>query len=253
VALLDGATSPHPKVRRAAVAAIGQFRTADACRALGPVLTGDPSYLVQSEAARAMGRTRQRDAYPALLEAIDQPSWAHVVQAGCLDGLAALRDEQAIEPVAERTRYGVPTRARRAAIWALARLSDTRKVREQIEDLLDDSDPHLRIDAALALEHLADPRARGALRRRLERELDGRVARRLREALRDLGAEGRNRRTLSDDVEALKNDFGEVKARLSKLEAAKHEKEPPPKTRSRQNRRRKSTRKPQRGTRSRSR
>jgi aminopeptidase N len=250
-ALLDAATSPHPKVRRAAVAAMGQFRTVDACAALGPVLTGDPSYLVQSEAARAMGRTRQREAYPALLEAIDQPSWAHVVQAGCLDGLAALRDEQAIEPVAERTRYGVPTRARRAAIWALARLSDTRKVREQIEDLLDDGDPHLRIDATLALEHLADPRARGALRRRLERELDGRVARRLREALRDLGAEGRKGRTLSDDVEALKNDFGEVKARLSKLEAARGERpvhaRTPPKPK------KNSTRKPRRGTRSRSR
>jgi aminopeptidase N len=85
------------------------------------------------------------------------------------------------------TRYGVPTRGRRAAIAALPRISEHKKVRRCLEDLLDDPDPHLRIDVIGALEAFGDARSRGELQRRLAHELDGRVARRLREALRDMG------------------------------------------------------------------
>ncbi len=60
-------------------------------------------------------------------------------------------------------------------------------MREHLEDLLDDKDPHLKIDVVAALQSLGDLKSRGALHRAKERELDGRVVRRLREALRDMG------------------------------------------------------------------
>ena len=61
-----------------------------------------------------------------------------MVRAGALDGLASLRDETAIDAVIERTRYGFPTRAR-GRRGGPCRLSDSRKVREQLEDLLDEA------------------------------------------------------------------------------------------------------------------
>jgi aminopeptidase N len=212
----------HPKVRRAVASALGNFRTPEAMRLLSGLAKGDESYLVTSEALRALGRTRQPGALEALLKLVDRRSWGDVTRVGALDGLAALRDESAVPTVMDRTRYGVPTRGRRAAIAALPRLSDERKVRQHLEELLDDNDPHLRIDVVNAFQTLGDPRARGALRRRLERELDGRVKRRIREALRDMSDSGTGeRQRLNDELESVRNELLEMKARLVKLEGAK--------------------------------
>ena len=220
--LQKNVSTAHPKVRRAVVSALGGFRVQKAARALSPKAKRDASYLVQAEACRALGRTRQSGALEVLLPALDQKAWGDVIRAGALDGLAALRNDAAIPKVIERTRYGVPTRGRRAAISSLARLSDSRRVREHLEDLLDDRDPHLRAEVVSALQTLADPRARSALRRRLEHELDGRVARRIREALRDLGDSASGERgRMNDDLEALRSELTELKTRLSKLELRK--------------------------------
>ncbi|HMJ15222.1 MAG TPA: M1 family aminopeptidase, partial [Polyangiaceae bacterium] len=220
------AETAHPKVRRAVCAALGGFRTPEAARIVSQRAKDDPSYLVMSEAARSLGRTRQAGALDTLLKLIDRRSWADITRAGALDGLAALRDEAAVTPVLERTRYGIPTRGRRAAISALARLSDERKVRQHLEDLLDDSDPHLRSDVVGAFQTLGDVRAKAALRRRLERELDGRVKRRIREALRDMtdGTAG-DRQRLNDELETLRGELAELKGRLAKLEVKKDGKE----------------------------
>jgi aminopeptidase N len=229
--LRKNVSAAHPKVRRAVVSALGGFRVQKAARALSARASRDASYLVQAEACRALGRTRQSGALDVLVRALDQKAWGDVIRAGALDGLSALRNDAAIPKVIERTRYGVPTRGRRAAIAGLARLSDSRRVREHLEDLLDDRDPHLRAEVVGALQTLADPRARSALRRQLERELDGRVARRIREVLRDLGdsASGERNR-LNDDLEALRSELTELKTRLSKLELRKKtEKQRPPK------------------------
>src|SRR5690606_33503923 len=106
---------------------------------------------------------------------IDRESWADVLRVGAIGGLAKLRDERGVELLRERTRYGIPSRGRRAAIGGLPALSTSRKTREFLEDLLDDRDPHLRVAVIEALGDLGDVKARGALRRRLEREDDGRV------------------------------------------------------------------------------
>jgi aminopeptidase N len=186
---------------------------------------------VEAESVRALGRTRQPEALKVIVQLLDRPSWADVARAGAIDGLAALRDESALPEVLERTRYGFPTRGRRAAIAALAQLSDGRKVREHLEDLLEDKDPHLKIDVVAALQNLGDVKARGALHRAKERELDGRVVRRLREALRDLsdGHTNTERKRVNDELENVRTELSELKARLSKIEAAKSKAPPPAK------------------------
>jgi aminopeptidase N len=210
----------HPKVRRAVAAALGRFRTPAAEDAIRPRALSDPSYLVEAEAARALGKTKRATAFEVLLEAAARTSWADVIALGAIDGLAALRDERAMPHLLSWTKYGRPTRVRRAAIMALPKLDDGRKTREALEDLLADADPHLRIDVARALGEIGDVKARGALRDRLEIDLDPRVRRRLRETLRDLGGETKKvTDQMKDDLEKLQTDHAGLKARLGQLEA----------------------------------
>jgi aminopeptidase N len=210
----------HPKVRRAVAAALGKFRSAKAAQALSKLALRDASYLVEAEAARALGTTRQGTAFDTLVDVLDRPSWGDVIRCGAIDGLANLRDERAIPHVMARTRYGVATRGRRAAILALPKLSTDRRTREALEDLLEAPDPHLRVDVARALADLGDVKSRGALQRQLDRELDGRVRRRLREVLRDLGGAGKREvDRLRDELEAIRREHADLRARVGKLEA----------------------------------
>lgn len=222
LAILEKAvTIAHPKVRRAVVQGLGKFKTEASAKALRKLALGDASYLVEADAARALGNTRQTSAFETLLDVLDRPAWGDVVRAGALDGLSALRDERAVPHVLARTRYGISTRGRRAAVLALSKLASDRKSREALEELLDDADPHLRADVVRALLELGDTKSRGALEHRLQVEHDGRVRRKLREALRDLGAGSRQERErLRDDLDKLQRDHAELAAKVAKLEAA---------------------------------
>jgi len=227
--LISALKTAHPKVRRAVCAGLGAFKRPEAARALEGLLSNEASYLVVADAARSLGKTRQPGVLERLKAIVDQPSWADVIRAGALDGMAALRDDAALEPVQRRTRYGIPTRGRRAAVHALAALGDGKKTREQLEELLEDRDPHFKIDVVAALGSLGDSKSRPALRRALDRELDGRVSRRLREVLRDLGdSPAAERKRLNDDLESVRDELIELKTRLAKLETKKTKKQDEP-------------------------
>ncbi len=220
-ALKRAVRTKHPKVRRAVVHALGSFHSPAAAELLAPLALADASYLVEAEAARALGATRQSHALDTLVDVLDRASWGDVVRVGALDGLGALRDDRALPHVVARTRYGVGTRGRRAAIVALPKLATDRRAREALEELLDDADPHLRVDVVRALLDLGDARSRGALAKRLDRELDGRVRRRLREALRDLATTPRAELTaVKDALEKLRGEHATLAASVAKLEAA---------------------------------
>jgi aminopeptidase N len=222
-ALKNARQTAHPKVRRAVVEALGNFRTTESMEAIKPVALRDDSYLVESEAARALGRTRQVAAFDVLVDLLERPSWFDVVRAGAIDGLAALRDDRAVPHLTSRVRYGHPPRARRAATMAIPKLASDRKAREAIEQLLEDGDPLLRIDAVRALGELGDAKARPALRDRLETDLDARVRRRIREVMRDLGEPRRASDQLREELDKLQTEHAELKARLAKLEATLEE------------------------------
>jgi aminopeptidase N len=218
-ALSKAVQTPHPKVRRAVVEALGSFRTTEAMEAIRPRALRDESYLVEGEAARALGRTRQTASFDLLVDLLDRPSWFDVVRVGAIDGLAALRDDRAVPHLSAGVRYGHPSRVRRAAAVALPKLASDRKTRETLEQLLDDGDPLLRIDAVRALAELGDAKARPALRDRLDTETDPRVRRRLRELLRDLAEPRRATEPLREELEKLQGEHGELKARMAVIEA----------------------------------
>jgi aminopeptidase N len=218
-ALKAALSTPHPKVRRAVVEALGAFKTLAALETLKPHALRDDSYLVEGEAARALGRTRQAAALDTLVDLLARSSWFDVVRAGAIDGLAALRDERALPHLGALTRYGQPTRARRAAVLALPKLASDRRTRESLEALLDDADPILRIDVVRALGELGDAKARGALRERLEVDLDARVRRRIREVMRDIAEPKRVADGLREELDKLQAEHVDLKGRLAKLEA----------------------------------
>jgi aminopeptidase N len=218
-ALEEARPTEHPKVRRAVIVALGGFRTTAAMEAIKPHALRDASYLVESDAARALGRTRQVAAFDVLLELLERPSWFDVIRAGAIDGLAALRDDRAIPHLSAGTRYGHPTQVRRFSALALPKLATDQKAREMLELLLDDGDPLLRVDAVRALGELGDAKARPALRERLESDNDPRVRRRIREVLRDLVEPRRATEPLRDELEKMQAEQGELRARLAKLEA----------------------------------
>ncbi len=220
-AVLASATKvKHPKVRRAVVAALGAFKTQEAFETLKPLALGDESYMVQADASRSLGKTKQPQALDVLLDVVDRKSWADVVSVGALDGMAAMRDDRGVPHVTARTRYGHPTRARRAAILALPKIADMRRARETLEDLLDDKDPYLRVDVVRALADVGDAKARPALRTKLDSDLDPRVRRRIREAMRDLGGEGkRAAEQVREELDKVRSDYSELKSRLAKVEA----------------------------------
>jgi|HubBroStandDraft_1064217.scaffolds.fasta_scaffold07179_2 aminopeptidase N len=226
-ALRAGAAATHPKVRRAVMAALGSFRTPEAFEAIKPHAMRDESYLVEAEAARAMGRTRNPAALDVLLEMLERPSWFDVVRAGAIDGLAALRDERAASHLRERTRYGHPSRARRAAVLSLPKVAADGKTRDTLELLLDDPDPLVRIEVVRALGDLGDVRARTALRDRLEIESDARVRRRVREVMRDLTEPRRANDPARDEIERLQGEHAALKVRLAKIETLVSGKAPP--------------------------
>ncbi|MCW5789455.1 MAG: M1 family metallopeptidase [Polyangiaceae bacterium] len=222
LALLPHVSAAEHRVRRAVIAALGRYKDPRVEKALVKHARADMSYLVQGEAARALGQSRGASASALLPRLLSKPAWGDAIRVGALGGLAALGEPAAEEVVLESTAYGVPTRGRRAAVLALPEVSESRRARRALEDLLDDAHPHVRGDVARALELMGDSRAAPALRARLAREPDPRVQRRLRLSLQALAAgpkqsaqrTARELTTLQEKVEALE-------ARLSQVEQKK--------------------------------
>ena len=70
-ALKDCLVVKHPKVRRAVVKAIGEFKNEESLELIRPLLQDDESYFVKSEAATAIGKTKSKMAIAILKKATE--------------------------------------------------------------------------------------------------------------------------------------------------------------------------------------
>ena len=229
-ALIEAIGASPSRVRRAVATALGAYRDDVAAKALGTLLAGrgDRSYYVQSAAAAALGATRQPSAFDVLTKVLDRPAHNDVITAAALGGMAALRDTRAIEVLLEYTQWGRHQSARRAATEALGRLAPFAeepvrlRVRERLEELLDDRSLRVQLAATDALAALGDARAIGALGAAGSRALEGRVTRNTKIAARTLGQradKGAEVQGLKTDLERLQQENQGLKDRLTKLEA----------------------------------
>ncbi len=222
-ALVECAGVAHPRPRRAVCAALGEFKEEAALKALLPLLERDESYFVESEAARAIARTKQPEAFDVVSRALGQPSFNSVLTAQALDGLGELKDERAIPLAREWAAYGKPARAREAALACLGKLGEGKSdVVELLTGYVDDPWLRARGSAIGALQEIKDDKAIPALSRRITQDLDGRVVRRCREAIAAI-RQGKDRsadvRKLREDLEKLQEENRKLTDRLGKLEA----------------------------------
>jgi aminopeptidase N len=216
----------NAKTRRAVATALGSFREPKAARALAKVVSDwDESYLVTGAAATALGATRQPKALETLLEALGsrKRSWNEVVRCGAMAGLAKLgpehRDEvvEALLPWTQPRRF---VRCQQAAARALGAIGHgSGPARARLEELLEDGEFRVKLQAAQSLGSLGDARSAPALSRMAQSALDGRERRQAREALRRLGRgeEARSQRAL-DEADGLKAENRKLKDRLARIE-----------------------------------
>ncbi len=228
--LIEAAGEPSARVRRAVVTALGEFRDDVAAEALQRLLAdeGDPSYYVQAAAATALGKTREAPAYEVLTGILGRTAHNDAITAGALSGLGAARDTRAIEPLLGHTQWGVHQNARRAAVGALAEIypfseePDRTRIRERLEELLDDRWLRVQLSAVAALESIGDPKSVAALRRIAGSALDGRLARQCRvtaSRISERADKGEEVRSLKTEVEELRQANQKLSDRLVALEA----------------------------------
>ncbi|MCK9486418.1 MAG: HEAT repeat domain-containing protein [Dehalococcoidia bacterium] len=221
-ALVAGTKERDARVRRASAAALGNFRDETAAAALTRLLAGegDRSYYVQAAAATALGKTLQSEAFGTLTGVLGREAHNDVITAGALAGLGASRDERAASVLLEHTQWGVHQNARRSAAAALGDLHrwltapDRTRVRERLEELLDD--PWLRVQttAATALLAVAAPESVSALRAASERALDGRMKRLCKVAAKRISEKAEK----PEEVNALRKQVEELQQSNQKLE-----------------------------------
>jgi aminopeptidase N len=213
--------------------ALGDFvHDAAAGAALAQVVErGDASYFVEAEAALSLGKTRTPRAGELLRIAATRESYTDIVRSFAYRGLAEARDDSALGLLVEGLRWGRVTQGRRAAAMALAILMrgrrdrEARDVRERIELLLGDRDFRVQAAAVEALALIGEAAAVGALRRMIDRELDGRLRRRGKEVVRDLennAGAGEDLRRMRDELGELRSLTGTLRERIELLEARTH-------------------------------
>ncbi|HEU4732159.1 MAG TPA: M1 family metallopeptidase [Kofleriaceae bacterium] len=225
------AAEVHARARRAIARALGEFiQDAAAGAALAAVVErGDASYFVEAEAVLALGKTRTARAGELCRVAATRESFSDVIRQHAYRGLAEARDDSALGLLVDGIRWGRLGQGRRAAAMALAQLMrgrrdrEARDVRERLELLLADRDFRVQAAAIEALAVVGDPAAIAALRRMVDRELDGRLRRRGKEVIRDLESATQ----VTEDVRRMRDEIGELRSlttslreRLERIEAS---------------------------------
>lgn len=222
-ALLLALQDKNAKARRMIVQAIGKFKNELASKALIDLLKrGDESYFVEAEAARSLGKTRQKEGYDILLQAMSRPSFNDVIQVGAIEGLAELRDERALPIIMERTEKRYSNNVRRAATLALGKFDRERqKVKDMLVSLLKDDWFRVRTAAAEALVERREFEAINDIEQAIAREVDGRVRRSFREAISRLRAQqptSEEIKMIKEELEKLKEENRKIRERLERLE-----------------------------------
>ncbi len=217
--LLEAATHPHAKVRRAVAAALGSFRDTSVADALIERYREDPSYFVRAAALASLGKTRDGRAFDVLNAAIVTQTWNGTVEAGAARGLSELADARAVDPLVAATVLGRDEGLRRVAVDALARvgnlLVDARaRVVDALERLLDDPMFLVQLAAIAACERLEDARLLSALDRLSSGGFDGRVRRDAAEA----AIRVREAQKVPAQVSALRTDLDSLREDQRKLQ-----------------------------------
>jgi aminopeptidase N len=215
-ALGEGTVVAHHKVRRAVVEALGQYRHPDVARALVQFAQSDPSYAVEAEASKALGKQDPTDEVIAALVAnADKNSWRDQIRTAAVEALGNLGDARGIEPSMKLASYGQPFRSRSTGCESLGKLARSmdEKQRDEIRHFLVPlmRDPQERSARAAinALGAAGDERAIEDLRRFADSSAPEELrhaARAAIDAIHARGGESATVRGLRERIEVLERD-----------------------------------------------
>ncbi len=206
------------RVRASAATALGAYRLSAVHEALKRRLSRERSYLVRAAILKALGRSESPEATALIKPELSAPSWGSVVASAGVEGLVALNAGEEAKTVAQLAQYGNPAALRRTAISQLPQLASTKETVRVLGKLLRDPDPHVRASVVAALGRAGGRSAKQLLSEHQPLETDGRVARRLGEALRSLRTV-RSERDALQRIETLERDVQELKSQLAHAEA----------------------------------
>ncbi|MGH7737584.1 MAG: M1 family aminopeptidase [Candidatus Tyrphobacter sp.] len=177
----------HPKVRRAAAAALGNFRDAHVADALIACIEKERSYFVLADACTSLGKTRDARARAILERIVGESTWNGTVEAGAALGLAELADARALPAIVGAASPQRDEGLRCAAAAAMARAaslleSQRTTLVDAVEHLIDDPLLLVSIAAVDAAAMMEDPRLLPALDKVALAGADGRARRHAAEA-----------------------------------------------------------------------
>lgn len=216
--LLRALHHDHPKVRRAAALALGNFRDSQTAKELIARIEDDASYFVRSYACSSLGKTRDARARTLLERVVAQSTWNGIVEAGAVTGLSELADPLAVPAIIRAASperdEGVRAAAARAMAHAAGLLEAERPaLLDALEQLLDDPMLLVSIAAIDAAATTEDPRLLPALDRLTYSAADGRARRHAAEAAIRI----REGRTVPAAVASLRSDLDELREQQQKL------------------------------------
>ncbi|MDQ3807129.1 MAG: HEAT repeat domain-containing protein [Thermoproteota archaeon] len=221
--LKDCLAVKHPKVRRAIVKAIGEFKKEESLELVKPLLQDDDeSYFVRSEAATTIGKTKSKVAINILKKAAETTTFQNVVAQGAIAGLKEfISNKEVAEFMIEKSRYGNHHRIREAATFALGKFADNPAVFDHLKILLTDKWFRVRINACRALADAELITAIPDLIWVIENDLDYRVRRVAEECtniIRGATKKPREVALMREELENLKSKNLELLQKVDRLE-----------------------------------
>jgi len=231
-ALIGGLKISQAKARRAVVKALGNFKEEQVFKALKPLAEKDPSYFVEAEAVYAIARTKNEGAFGVLESALVKDSFNEVIRCKALEGFAELDDDQALPILYEHSRYGKAEMVRAQALRTLGMMGKSRPNNREVLEKIGDAFQapagprsfRAKLAGIQALESLNREDGIPILKRLVATELDGRLVRNARMAIRKI-EKGKDKGEAIQKLEKRLDDFAEenkkLKDRLDKLEQTK--------------------------------
>ncbi len=237
-ALIAGLQDPEARVRRSVVDALGQVKDLPSLEAVQELLeAGDPSYYVESAAARVLGgmvSATLKDQEKRVIDLLNQvlrerSGWNEMVRSGAMTGLAQLKTSVvALESIVPYTKLGIPQPLRLTAIRALGAVSKGQEppqlelILSLLTNLAKETFFLTQLAVVASLGQMETPKAIGILQSLATQTPDGRVRRVAEEAIArvqsNIGAD-KAVKQLREEVDELKKENQQLKSRLENLEA----------------------------------
>lgn len=213
------------RVRRAVVAALGEFKEERVSKPLVAALRGDDSPYVRCQAALSYGKARLRDSFEVITSAVGTPSPEDAVTEACLEALGYLKDPRVRQYLRGRLPYGTPTRVRAGALKGISRLGwlEEEDVPVFRELLREDKEYSIRAQVLEVVSTLLDRRLLSEVREAAERDVDPRVRRRAMEValrLEDATSMPRALSEVREDIERVRAEGREFRERFASMKLA---------------------------------